>query len=391
MGRTWHMPRITDKLVREMPTPSKEKGQKIIRDDLVTGFGVRKTATGNTAFVLHYSFQGRERRMTIGGHPAWSVAAARDHARTLRRMADAGKDPLGLKEAARDELTLTDLWERYMAEVLLRKAPSTQRNERSVWVRLILPTLGRKRLSEIVPLDIDRLHNRISARTPVQANRCLASLGHVFSTAKRWNLIIQNPVGSGLKNRENGRERYLSKAERKRLLAALDNRPDTASTLAIRFLLLTGARRGEVLSATWDQFDLSEAVWIKPSAHTKQRKLHRVPISEGAVEVLRRARPLSNGEHVFPGRTGGALVELKKMFGTIRQEAGVEDFRIHDLRHSYASFLVSDGASLPIVGRLLGHTQAATTNRYSHLEDDALRQATNRLSRSISDQRKSDA
>lgn len=216
----------------------------------MTGFAVRRTATGNTAFIFNYSFQGRDRRMTIGGHPAWSVAAAREQAKALRRTVDAGQDPLGQKEAARSELTLTQLWGRYTEEVLLRKAASTQRNERSVWDRMILPQLGRKRLSEIEPVDIDRLHDRISAKTPVQANRCLASLRHVFSTAMRWKLIGESPVSSGLKNRESGRERYLSQDERKRLLAALDNRPDTASTLAIRFLLLTGARRGEVLKAT---------------------------------------------------------------------------------------------------------------------------------------------
>lgn len=384
------MPRITDKLIREMPIPTKEAGQKIERDDLVIGFGVRRTATGNTAFVFNYSFQGRDRRMTIGSYPAWSVAAAREQAKALRRLVDTGHDPLGQKEEARNELTLSELWDRYATEVLHRKAPSTQRNERSIWDRIILPQLGRKRLSEVEPVDIDRLHNRISIKTPVQANRCLASLRHVFSTAKRWKLIGESPVSPGLKNGENGRERYLSREERDRLLDALDSRPDTASTLAIRFLLLTGARRGEVLNATWDQFDLSSAVWIKPSAHTKQRKLHRVPISDGALDVLRRAQRLSNGDYVFPGRTGGALVELKKMFGMVRQDAGIEDFRIHDLRHSYASFLVSDGASLPIIGRLLGHTQAATTNRYAHLEDDALRKATNRLSRSIGDQRGGD-
>ncbi len=377
------MPRITDKLVRELPVPTKEQGQRIVRDDLVTGFAVRKTATGNTAFVFNYTFQGRDRRMTIGSHPTWSVAAAREHAKTLRRTVDGGRDPFGQKEQARNELTLAQLWDRYMEEVLHRKAPSTQRNERSVWDRLILPHLGRKRLSEVEPVDIDRLHNRISVNTPIQANRCLASLRHVFATAMRWKLIGESPVSSGLKNREQERERYLSQDERKRLLAALNNRPDTASTLAIRFLLLTGARRGEVLKATWDQFDLTAAVWIKPSAHTKQRKLHRVPVSEGAVHVLRRARLLSNGNFVFPGRNGEALVEMKKMFGAVLEEAEIRDFRIHDLRHSYASFLVSDGTSLPIIGRLLGHTQAATTNRYSHLEDDPLRQATNRLSQNI--------
>ncbi len=377
------MPRLTDKLVREMPTPPKGRNN-VIRDDLVTGFGVRRTPTGNTAFIFNYVVHGRERRMTIGGYPAWGVTAARDQAKSLRRLVDAGEDPLGQREDARDELTLAELWERYSDEILPRKATSTQRNEQSIWKRLILPVLGRKRISKVEPIDIDRLHNKISLTTPTQANRCLASLRHVYNTAIRWKLVSESPVGSGLKNREEGRERYLSGDERGRFLAALDRRPDTPSALALRFLLLTGARRGEVLKATWGQFDLINAVWIKPSAHTKQNKLHRVPISDGAVEVLRRARELSNGEYAFPGKSGHALVEIKKLFKAVCTEANIVDFRIHDLRHSYASFLVSDGTSLPIIGKLLGHTQVATTNRYAHLEDDPLRKATNRLSQSIS-------
>lgn len=376
------MPRITDKLVRELAVPPKG-GQTIERDDLVTGFGVRRTSTGSTAFFLNYVIDGRERRITIGGYPAWGVAAAREKAKELRQRVDAGDDPLGQKEAARAELTVAELWDRYAVDVLPRKALSSQRNERSMWDRLILPALGRKRISKVEPLDIDRLHNRISATTPAQANRCLASIRHVFNTAIRWRLIGDSPVGRGLANDEHGRERFLTAEERARFFAALDSRPDTPSALALRFLFLTGARRGEVLKASWDQFDLAAAVWVKPSSHTKQNKLHRVPISAGAVDVLHRARRLTNGDYAFPGRSGEALVEIKKLFHAVRIEAGITDFRIHDIRHSYASFLVSDGVSLPVIGKLLGHTQAKTTSRYAHLEDDPLRQATNRLSHAI--------
>ncbi len=381
------MPRITDKLVRDLAVPAKG-GQTVSRDDLVTGFGVRRTATGSTAFFLNYVIDSRERRITIGSYPAWGVTAAREQAKELRKRVDAGEDPLGTREDARAELTVTELWDRYVIEFLPRKALSSQRNERSMWDRLILPILGRKRISKVDPIDIDRLHTRISAKTPAQANRCLASIRHVFNTAIRWRLIDSSPVGKGLANNEHGRERFLSADERARFFAALDARPDTSSTLALRFLFLTGARRGEVLQARWDQLDLSSAVWVKPSAHTKQNKLHRVPISDGAVEILHRARSLTNGDYVFPGRTGEALVEIKKLFAAVRLEAGIDDFRIHDIRHSYASFLVSDGVSLPVIGKLLGHTQVNTTSRYAHLEDDPLRQATNRLSNAISAHRK---
>lgn len=377
------LPRITDKLVRDMVTPAKGAPHFIVRDDLVTGFGVRRTATGSTAFFLNYVIDGRERRMTIGGYPAWGVTAAREQAKELRRRVDAGEDPLGQREEARAELTMKELWDRYSVEVLPRKAGSSQRNERSMWDRLILPALGQKRISKVEPLDIRQLHRRISETTPAQANRVLASIRHVFNIAIEWRLMGSSPVGRKLANAEHGRERYLSADERARFFAALDSRPDTASGLALRFLFLTGARRGEVLKATWDQFDLAAAVWVKPSAHTKSRRSHRVPISPGALDVLRRARLLSTGPYVFPGKSGEALVEIKKLFKAVRVEAEINDFRIHDIRHSYASFLVSDGASLPVIGKLLGHTQVKTTSRYAHLEDDPLRLATNRLSQAI--------
>jgi integrase len=370
-----------------MTTPAKGQPHSLVRDDLVTGFGVRRTATGSTAFFLNYIIDGRERRMTIGGYPAWAVAAARERAKELRKQVDAGEDPLERKEAARAELTLAELWTQYAAEVLPRKATTSQRNERSMWDRLILPALGRKRISKVTGLDVRQLHSQISKTTPAQANRVLASIRHVFNIAiDEWHLLKTSPVPKKLANDEHNRQRFLSSHERARFFAALDSRPDTTSALALRFLFLTGARRGEVLKATWDQFDIAEAVWVKPSSHTKQKRLHRVPISAGAVDVLRRARVLTNGDYVFSGRTGAALVEIKKLFHAVRQEAGITDFRIHDIRHSYASFLVSDGASLPVIGKLLGHTQPQTTNRYAHLDDDPLRLATNRLSHAISGQ-----
>lgn len=369
------MPRITDKLIRSMPTPP--SGQKIERDNLVTGFGVRRTASGHTAFIFSYTSHGRDRRMTIGQYPAWSVQAARQTAAKLRLIVDAGGDPLQEQRVARAEYTLAQLWQRYETTVLPQKAKATQMDERSIWRRLILPKLGRRALSHIRPSDIDALHFAISATTPVQANRCIASLRHAFNKALRWELMAFNPVTGLKKNIETPRHRYLDDAERKRFIDALDARADNPSVLALRFLLLTGARKGEVLKAQWEQMDLETEAWIKPSAHTKQRRLHRVPLSAASMDVLRRARAISDVEHVFPGPTGQALTDIKKVFRAICLDAQIEGLRIHDLRHSFASALVSRGASLPIIGGLLGHTQVSTTARYSHLADEALRQATN--------------
>ena len=370
------MPHITDKLIRNMPSPA--QGQKIHRDTIVTGFGVRKTATGHTAFIFNYTSQGRDRRMTIGQYPAWSVVAARQAAARLRVRVDASQDPMEDQRLSRAEYTLQQLWERYDATVLVKKAESTQRDMRSIWKRIILPKLGRRRLSDIRVSDIEDLHLAVSEKTPVQANRCTATVRHAFNKAIRWDLTSMNPAKGVEKNDEAARARYLDDVERSRFFAALNGRDDTPSLLALNFLLLTGARRGEVLKARWDQIDFVQEAWVKPSANTKQRRLHRVPLSKAAINILHRARDCSDGDYVFPGRTGVALTEIKKSFYAVCREAGINGLRIHDLRHSYASALVSRGTSLPIIGGLLGHTQVSTTARYSHLADDAMRRATNR-------------
>ncbi len=377
------MPRLTDKLIRNMPSPS--VGQRIVRDDQVTGFGIRKTASGHCAFIFAYTIRARDRRMTIGQYPVWSVGAARQRAASLRLQVDAGQDPLEDREAERAELTLAQLWARYDDTVLPRKALSTQRDERSMWRRLILPKLGRKRLSHIRPSDVDALHLTISASTPFQANRCIASIRHAFNKAVRWELVSSNPVTGIQLAPEQPRHRYLDDLERDRFLAALNARADEPSVLAIRFLLLTGARKSEVLKASWVQIDLPGQAWIKPSSHTKQRLLHRVPLSRGAMDVLRRAQAVSTGDFVFPGREGTPLTDIKRTFSALCREAEITNLRIHDLRHSFASALVSRGTSLPIIGGLLGHTQVSTTARYSHLADRAMRDATNMLNEADSE------
>jgi integrase len=140
--------------------------------------------------------------------------------------------------------------------------------------------------------------------------------------------------------------------------------------------MLTGARRGEVLSAEWGHLDLEAAVWTKPSAHTKQKKEHRVPLSAPALQLLNELRAGAQTQFVFPGRAGGHRAEIKMAWANICDVAGIRGARVHDLRHTYASVLASSGASLILIGALLGHTQPATTARYSHLLDDVLRRAT---------------
>ena len=378
--------RLTDSLVRKLPPPA--KGNSITYDSDVAGFGIRVTAAGARSFVLNYrrKADGTERRATIGQWPAWSVSGAREEAKRLRREVDGGKDPLGEAQAMRDAPTVADLAERYLAEHVARLAPRTQGDHRSTVVHDILPVLGKRKVASVEREHIERLHHEISKRAPVRANRALAVTASMFGKAVDWKLRTDNPAKGVKKNREEGRERYLTPAELERLTAALaaDQNQDAADIF--RTLLLSGARRGEVMNLRWESLDLREGVWTKPKALTKQRKSHRLPLSAPLRALLAERLKHREGEaeYVFPGRQGKPREDLKYAWKRICRKAGIAGLRIHDLRHSHASFLVSAGFSLPTIGALLGHSQPSTTARYAHLLDDPLRQASERVGAIVS-------
>ena len=382
--------RFDDKFVRELTGP--EKGNRIAYDrgkDAVKGFGVRVTKAGAKSFILNYTVAGRERRLTIGGYPTWKVAAAREQARSLRRKVDGGDDPLAEKEAERDAATASQLCDRYLVEHASRKR--TGEGDRSMIERFVRPRLGSRKVAAITFDDLDGLHRKLTTESgPYSANRVAALLGKMFALAIRWRMRTDSPAKGIERNPEERRYRYLSGDELRRLTEALAACRSQQSANAVRLLLLTGARRGEVLGATWDQFDLEAGVWVKPSSHTKQKREHRVPISAPARQLLadirdraeRRAteRRREPSKFVFPARAGeGPMTEIKTAWAGLCKAAQLDGVRLHDLRHTYASVLASAGLSLPVIGALLGHTQPGTTARYAHLFDDPLRAATERV------------
>jgi len=210
------------------------------------------------------------------------------------------------------------------------------------------------------------------------ANRTLALLSTMFELSVRWGYRSNNPAKGITKFHEEKRDRWLSDDELSRLLTALDDHPNQVAANAIRLQLLTGARIGEVLSARWEDFDLDRGVWTKPSHHTKQKGTEHLPLSASAMELLRGMHGQTEEARtfLFPGRNPDRPIsDLKRFWKAVTSAAGLEDYRIHDNRHTHASYLVSSGMSLAIVGRLLGHTNPMTTQRYAHLADDPLRAA----------------
>lgn len=412
--------RLTDILVRKALSPA--RGQTLLWDGEVKGFGLRLTSGGAKSFVVDYRVEGRQRRFTIGSYPDWSVQAARQAAKELKREVDLGRDPMGERHEGRAAPTLQDLWERYQVEHLPRKASRAQADERSIWEKIILPRLGKLKLGTIDHAAINSLHRDITTirGTPVRANRTVETLRKAFNLAIRWNWCEHNPAVGVRRNPEEPRSRYLTKNEIAALVGALNQHSEPVSSNAIKLLMLTGARLGEVLGATWAMFDLDNGIWTKPSAHTKQRRLHRVPLNGPAIRLLiemkedaaRKARNdgVAMSPYVFPGAGGKPLTDIKRSWASVCLKAGLTkhvpkksrsgkvvkdkhgkpvmvtqpNVRLHDLRHSFASILVSAGASLPLIGQMLGHTQVQTTQRYAHLFDDPLREAAETVGKFIS-------
>jgi integrase len=406
---------LTDKLIKDLEKPA--SGNRITYDQEVKGLGVRVTSAGARAWIFNYRAGRTERRMTIGDTTAWTVKKAREKAKDLRRLVDDGHDPMADRHADRAAPTVNDLADRFVAEHMPKKRASTQGEYERLLRVHIRPALGKKRVADLIYSDLEAMHRKIAAKAPYAANRALAVTSKMLNLSLRWQMRTDNPAKGVERAQEEKRERFLVDAEMARLGEALAAHPERNSANAVRFLVLTGARKGETLSATWSQIDIAAGVWIKPAASTKQRKEHRLPLSAPALALLsemKAAADLENARRakdklapitaLFPGPNGKPLTDIKHFWASICRTAGfaiqverkddkgktIKDdkgepvmvwqstVRIHDLRHTHASILVNLGLSLPIIGKLLGHTQAQTTHRYAHLQDDPLRAATER-------------
>jgi integrase len=376
--------KLTDRIVKSLPIPA--SGKRIHYDSEVRGFGVRVYSSGVRAFILRYRTRtGAEKLYTIGSFPTWPTLAARTEAAELKRVVDRGGDPAADDRATREAPTVNDLCDRFEAECLPRNRLTTRTNYLLQLNAEVRPALGKHKVREITFADVDRLHRRIGRRAPTQANRVLALLSKMFSMAIRWQWRSDNPCKGIERNQENKRQRYLSADELARLVTALDACSDQQAADIIRLLLLTGARRGEVLAARWADFDPEFKTWRKPASATKQKLEHSIPLSEPAQVLLAglRKRAAASCEWVFPGYGGEHRKVIYKTWSKLCRAAQIDGVRLHDLRHTFASVLVSAGHSLPMIGALLGHTMPGTTARYAHLFDDPLRAATEQVGKII--------
>lgn len=382
---------LTGSVIRALQPPA--KGNRVFYDHELPGFGVRVTANGARAFVLNYrTTSGRERRKTIGSYPDWTASDARKEARRLRHLIDEGLDPIAEREAQRKAPTVAELCDRFEAEHLPRCRPGTRVDYLNILRNHIRPHFGKHvKVADVVFTDVDRLHRKVTAAGhPRRANTVVAVLSKMFSLAVKWQMRSDNPCKGVEKNPKTKRKRYLIDDELPRLTAALATHEDKQAADIVRLLLLTGARRGEILAMRWADVDLTTGIWSKPASSTKQKQDHTVPLSAPARQLLGEIAQAQAGKHrplgafVFPGDGAtGHRVEIKKDWRQLCWAANITGLRIHDLRHSFASQLASSGSSLPLIGALLGHSSAATTHRYTHLFVDPQRAAVERVGAAI--------
>jgi integrase len=367
--------RLTKDAIERAKRPEAGRKERFIRDDVVRGLGVRITASGAKSFIFEARIKGRPRRLTLGCWPDLTVILARQRAVEMRAAIARGEDPAADAEAARKEATFDDLATIYMER-------HARPNKRSAWqdentLRRYIPVgWNSRRLSDITRADVARLHAKIGEdHGHYAANRTLALLRTMFNLARVWELFkAENPVQGIKQFREERRARYLNPDELAAVNRALLEEPDWRWRAYFPLALMLGTRKSELLGMRWADIDMERRAWRIPL--TKAGNSHLLPLPGPVAAILSGLPSHGKSDWVFPGDgAAGHIVEPAKAWQRVRARANVADVRIHDLRHTLASWLVAQGFNLPLIGRALNHTQTATTARYAHLALDPVRAA----------------
>lgn len=351
-------------------------------NDGVKGLGIRVYPSGKKAWVFAYPVEGRKRLMQLGTFPELTLDEARKTARShggeiakAEALNEEPVDPLAKRELDRDALTFGEL----CAEYLNRHGPTKKtvsEDKRRINTHLI-PAWGALKAKTIKRGDVARLHHTVGERGHYEANRVLALASTIFQKGTEWGLLPDNhpnPARGIQTFKEVKRDRWVRPEELPRLAAAIDRAPNPYVRGLLWAYLLTGARKTELLTLQWADVD-----FIRHELHipdTKQGKPHYIPLSHAAEALLASIPRILDNPYVFPGRGDGVhMVNIGDSWREIRKEAGLEDVRLHDLRRTVGSWLATSGASLPLIGKVLGHTQPSTTAIYARLAEDPARQA----------------
>jgi integrase len=380
------MPKLTNRTVDAAEVRSSEY---FVWDDELLGFGLRVFPSGRKGYIVQYRTGRRSRRISLGPSAVLACEQARNRAMTIVAAARNGEDPAAKRDTDRKAIAITELADRFDKEhIALRVKESTAREYRRNLKRFILPALGRFRVNEVTRADVAKFHHDLR-HIPYQANRCLEIISKMFSLAEMWGLRPDgsNPRKHVKKYAEEKRERFLSPAELNRVGEVLREMESEGVELAsgiaaARLLILTGCRLSEIMTLQWEHVDISGKALRLPDSKTGAKVVH---LGQPAIEVLRKIAWIEKNPWVIVGTKPGArLTDLQPFWQRVRARAGLKDVRIHDLRHTFASIAVASGQGLPMIGKLLGHTQVQTTARYAHLAADPVKVAADNVAAEIS-------
>ncbi len=376
MVHTYMACKLTQRAIDSVKTP--KTGQLFIRDGQIRGFALRITSTGSRAFVWDGRIRGRMVRITIGRYPALSLEEARAKAFGIRHEIALGNDPKQALSEQRRQPTIGDLARLYIENYAQPRKKSWREDERLL--RSYFSAIQALRASECSREGVSKWHQRLgSEHGHYQANRCLALLSSIYGWAIRlgyWD--GQSPTRAIQRFREQPRSRFLSTSELARIDQALDAEPNGYWRAYFRLSLLLGTRRSELLRSRWQDINLTDAVWTLPE--TKAGRMHRLPLPDAAVRLFSALPSRFTSEWVFPSdkRPSVPLSNPNQAWSRIRKRAGLPDVRIHDLRRTNGSWLAAQGCSLPLIGRVLNHTQPSTTAIYARLDLAPIREALER-------------
>ncbi len=392
---------------RSVDSTNSGKRDVFLWDTQVKGFGLKVTPNGKKIYVLQYRVAGRQtpKRFTIGAHGSpWTPDQARaDAIRLLGRIKD-GFDPSQERRHAKNELSLSELCDQYLNEGCSTKKPSTVATDIGRIERHIKPLLGKMLVKDVTSNDVRRFMNAVAkGKTAIDvrtgprgrarvtggkgtATRTVGLLGGIFSFAIAEGIRSDNPVVGVRRFADRKGQRFLSAEELARLGEAL-RAAETESPLAVaavRLLILSGCRKTEILSLRWSFVDFNHRCLRLPDSKTGEKT---VMLGAPALEVLATLPRVSDSAYVLPAtRGGGHFVGLPKAWARMRHQADLADVRLHDLRHSFVSVGVGAGLGLPIIGKLVGHRDPKTTQRYAHFADDPVEAAANRIAGTIAAQ-----
>jgi len=417
---------ITDTFISRLKVP---KGKpKEYFDSKLSGFGVRIGKKGKVTFILDYQLYSydvntshRKYSRYRKGFATWekqepskdlrllNADMARQEAELYLKMVKVNRDPFKLHTTSESHIsTVSDLMGAYIARHISIHCTPKSRDNLEIRVNShINPKIGHIPLIELKAAMIEQMHSEIAqgkVADPsrhkggvVTANRCVGDLKAAFNKAIEWELVSVNPASRVKKIKEQPRKRFLDANELKRLFEAMDELEKNSTWSfkyrdcndAVRMSLFTGCRKTELLSTEWKNIDLnsSPATWRKPHQTTKQAEWEIVPLTEECVSLLKKRRDVNDAkespsQYVFPlpGQPEKRLQDIKKAWNTLLEKAQIEDFRFHDLRHTFASHMAIQGKSLYVIGKMLGHKNAQTTQRYAKLNTGALEDLANSMS-----------